>query len=119
MELLAKVILKTAENFYALCTSRKCVGKFGKPLKPQKRVDVQRQVRRRDHREEAHQDLTKARPGTNDTQFFMCTTRTKWLDDKHVVFGQVVDEYDVLKAVENVGSGSHRTSRTVVIPNCD
>ncbi|CAA0833216.1 Peptidyl-prolyl cis-trans isomerase CYP18-4 [Striga hermonthica] len=69
----------------------------------------------------AHRDLSMANvgPGTNDTQFFICTTRKKWLDDKHVVFRQVVEEYDVLKAVENVGSGSRQTSRQVVITDCD
>ncbi|GER31041.1 peptidyl-prolyl cis-trans isomerase [Striga asiatica] len=57
--------------------------------------------------------MAKAVPETNNTYFFICTTRTKWLANKHVVFGQVVEEYDILKAVENVGSGSHQTSRRV------
>ncbi|GER43779.1 peptidyl-prolyl cis-trans isomerase [Striga asiatica] len=124
MELFADVVTKTDENFYALCTNEKDVGKSGKPLHHKGssfHLDLRRQVYRREHHEKAHRDLSmaKAVPGTNDTYFFICTTRTKWLDNKHVVFGQVVEEYDILKAVENVGSGSHRTSRRVVITDCN
>ncbi|CAA0817436.1 Peptidyl-prolyl cis-trans isomerase CYP19-1 [Striga hermonthica] len=57
--------------------------------------------------------MTNVGPGKNDTQFFICTTKTKWLDDKHVVFGQVVEDYNVFKVVENVGSGFRRTSSPV------
>jgi len=45
--------------------------------------------------------------------------RCKWLDCKHVVFGQVEDGWDVVKAIEKVGSdGLGTTSERVVIADC-
>lgn len=40
------------------------------------------------------------------------------LDGKHVVFGQVVDGMDVVKAIEKVGSQSGKTAKKVVIEDC-
>merc|ERR1712137_471749 len=54
-------------------------------------------------------------PGTNSSQFFLCTVETSHLDGKHVVFGQVVKGYSVVKAIEKVGSDSGSTSHSVVV----
>nr|MCA0772573.1 peptidylprolyl isomerase [Vibrio vulnificus] len=40
------------------------------------------------------------------------------LDGKHVVFGQVVDGLNVVKAIEAVGSQSGATKKPVVIADC-
>jgi|EP00670_Eutreptiella_braarudii_P006817 peptidylprolyl isomerase len=62
--------------------------------------------------------MANAGPNTNGSQFFLCTTLTEWLNGKHVVFGQVTDGFDVLKAVEAVGSQSGATSKPVIVEDC-
>ncbi|TKY67766.1 Peptidyl-prolyl cis-trans isomerase 1 [Spatholobus suberectus] len=62
--------------------------------------------------------MANAGPGTNGSQFFICTTKTEWLDGKHVVFGQVVEGLNVVKQIETVGSSSGKTSRPVVVADC-
>jgi peptidylprolyl isomerase len=62
--------------------------------------------------------MANAGPNTNGSQFFICTAATPHLDRKHVVFGQVVKGYDVVKAMEAVGSRSGSTSKKVTISDC-
>jgi len=43
---------------------------------------------------------------------------TRWLDGKHVVFGQVTSGMDVVKAVEAMGSSSGATKAVITIVDC-
>ncbi|KAK7285844.1 hypothetical protein RJT34_20626 [Clitoria ternatea] len=112
MELFADVTPKTAENSRALCTREKGIGTYGKPL------HFKGSSFRRIIPEFIILSMANVGPNTNGSQFFVCTTKTSWLDGKHVVFGKVINGYSVVKEIEKVGSQSGRTLEPVVIEDC-
>lgn len=59
--------------------------------------------------------MANAGPNTNGSQFFITFEKTSWLDGKHMVFGEVIEGFDVVKALEKIGSQSGKTSKKAVI----
>ncbi|MBZ5713119.1 peptidylprolyl isomerase [Nannocystis pusilla] len=143
-ELFADVVPKTAENFRALCTGEKGVGRSGKPLHFKgssfHRIIPQFMCQGGDftrgngtggesiygekfadenfklrHVGKYLLSMANAGPNTNGSQFFITTAETPWLDGKHVVFGKVVSGSEVVDAMERVGSRNGATSQTVTI----
>jgi cyclophilin family peptidyl-prolyl cis-trans isomerase len=59
--------------------------------------------------------MANAGPGTDGSQFFLTFVPTAWLDDKHSIFGEVVDGKETLGELEKRGSASGKPSEHLEI----
>lgn len=62
--------------------------------------------------------MANAGKDTNGSQFFFTLAPCSHLDNKHVVFGQVLSGMSVVKEMEAVGSSSGSTSKKVTVVDC-
>ncbi|KAL5478566.1 CPR6 [Sanghuangporus weigelae] len=129
-QLYSDIVPKTAENFRCLCTGEKGIGKSGKPLSYQEsrfhRVIQGFMIQGGDftagngtggesiygekfddeaftakHDKPFLLSMANSGKNTNGSQFFITCNPAPHLDDKHVVFGEVVKGKSVVRRIEH------------------
>jgi peptidyl-prolyl isomerase H (cyclophilin H) len=63
--------------------------------------------------------MANSGPNANGCQFFITCATCEWLDDKHVVFGHVIEGMLTVRKMENVSCGpNNKPKMPIIIAQC-